>query len=224
MRTLAATPGLSGLVFQDTVPPGYTGERTEENTGLGYTPESRLAYLRVKHVDPVDSSSGYGDTVMVNVSEENFSGFYDITIPTFSSQISDYAIWEKELRDADISLLSQCRQSAHSAAPLLPLLIRSQRSFLAAFDPWMNTAQANPASRGDAEPRPSDKLTPHSILGITYGPDERAHLNRFVQGAQILSEKGWGHQAGGEVFDLVTGGPPEHLMDTLDKLEALVKK
>lgn len=223
-RTLAATPGLSGLVFQDTVPPGYAGERTQENLGLGYMLDNRLAYLRAKHLDPVDLSSGFGDTVSVNVSEENFSGYYRIDIPTFGSQTSDYAAWVKMLKGTDTSLLAGCWQSAHAAAPLLPLLIRSQRSSIASFDPWMNTAQANPASRGDVETRPSDMLTSRSILGIAYGPDERAHLDRFVGTAQIGTAQGWGHDAGGEVFDLVTGGPPEHLVDTLDKLEALVKK
>lgn len=223
-RELAATPGLSGLVFQDTVPPGYTEERTQEDLGLGYTPKNRLAYLRAKHIDPVDLASGFGDMVTVNVSEENFFGNYWITIPTFGSQTADYAAWEQKLRDADTSLLAQCRQSVHAAAPTLPLLIRSGRSSVAAFDPWMIFAQANPASRGDAEPRPSDKLTSQSILGITYGPDEQAHLNSFVRNAQIGTAQGWGQKAGGEVFDLVTGGPPEHLADTLDKLEALLKK
>ncbi len=223
-RTLAATPGLSGLVFQDTVPPGYHEEYMLEDLSLGYTPASRLAYLRTKHIDPVDLSSGFGDMVTVNVSEENFSGTYWITLPTFPSQTSDYAAWGERLRDADISLLADCRRSASVAAPTLSLLIRSQRSSVAAFDPWTSPAQANPASRRDAEPRPSEKLTPSSILSIAYGPDEQAHLGRFIGTAQIGTAQGWGHQAGGEVFDLVTGGPPEHLVDTLDKLEVLVKK
>ena len=68
------------------------------------------------------------------------------------------------------------------------------------------------------------RFTAPNILAIAYGPEEQTHLERFVRGAQNLSEKGWGHEAGGELFDLVTGGPPEHLVDTLDQLEALVKK
>lgn len=223
-RALAATPGLSGLVFQDTVPPGYSGERTLENFGLGYAPESRLSYLRAKHTDPVDLTLGFSDSVMVFVSEENFFGQYNTTIPTFRSQSSDSAAWMKLLKNADSSLLTGCWQSARAAAPSLPLLIRSQRSSLAAFDPWINPMHANPISRGDVETRPSDMLTPRSILGITYGPDEQAHLDRFVGNAQIGTAHGWGHEAGGEVFDLVTGGPPEHLVDTLDKLDALLKK
>lgn len=225
-RTLAATPGLSGLVFQDTVPPGYTGERTQEDIGLGYTPETRLAYLRAKSVDPVDLSSGFGDMVSVNVSEENFSGTYWITIPTFPSQTSDYAVWEKGLRDADTALLASCRQSASAAAPTLPLLICSRQSSVAVFDPWTSPAQANPVSvsRRKVEQSPADKLTARSLLVIPYGPDEQTHLSSFVRNAQIGTAQGWGHQAGGEVFDLVTGGPAEHLVDTLDKLEALVKK
>ncbi len=224
VRALAATPGLSGLVFQDTVPPGYAGQRAQENLSLGYALGNRLAYLRAKHLDPIDLSSGFGDMVMVNVSEENFFGHYDITIPTFGSQASDYAAWIKMLKGANTSLLAGCWQSAHAAMPLLPLLLRGERPALSVLSPWTDPLHTEPYQISPETVAASNRFTARDIITIPYGPDQQTHLGRFVGTAQMSTARGWGHEAGGEVFDLVTGGPPEHLVDTLDKLEALVKR
>ena len=223
-RTLAATPGLAGLVFEDTILPGYDADRPEDGNALGYSLPNRLAYLRAKHLDPVDISSGYGDMVTVNVSEENFFGHYDITIPTFGSQSSDFDAWMKLLKDADTSLLAGCWRSAHAAAPSLPLLLRGELPAVSVFSPWNDPLHTEPSVVTPENYQSLHHFTAQSVLTIPYGPDEQAHLDRFVQSAQISSNNGWGKEAGGEVFDLVTGGPPEHLVDTLDKLEVLLKK
>jgi len=61
------------------------------------------------------------------------------------------------------------------------------------------------------------------ILSVEYGPSDQADPSSFVRWAGNLSHGGEEH-AGGAVFDLVTGGPPSSLADTLDRLEALLKK
>lgn len=64
---LAATPGLAGLVLEDTVAPGYQepGTATDVSTrydasGWGYTPSLRLAFLREAGADPVDLTGENG--------------------------------------------------------------------------------------------------------------------------------------------------------------------
>ena len=161
---------------------------------------------------------------MVFVGEENFFGHYQIDIPTFGSRTADYSAWIKLLKEADTSLLAGCWHSAHIAAPSLPLLLRDERPAVSVFSRWTDPLHTEPYRISPDTISGARRFTTQNILTIAYGPDEQAHLNRFVHSAQISSKDGWGHEAGGEVFDLVTGGPPEHLVDTLDKLEALVKK
>ncbi len=57
VRSLGATPGLAGLVFRQTAPPGYDLRANEEDNRsllLGYGADTRLAFLRAHHADPVD--------------------------------------------------------------------------------------------------------------------------------------------------------------------------
>ncbi len=219
VRTLAATPGLAGLVFQDTAPPGYAENVLDgDRIGLGYTPENRLAYLRQRHQDPVDLSSGF-DMVSVFVGGENFFGHYQVTIPTFVSDSGDYIAWSKHRQAAALALAAACWQTARTAAPSLPLLLR-QGLFGGEFDPWTDPKQIAPPSR-DFGLRSS--FSPQVILSVEYGPSDQADPSSFVRWAGNLSHGGEEH-AGGTVFDLVTGGSPSSLNDTLDRLAALLKK
>lgn len=64
LTSLAATSGLAGIVLRDTAAPGYERPQTpaspfanfspEAAGDLGYTPETRLAFLRQAGVDPID--------------------------------------------------------------------------------------------------------------------------------------------------------------------------
>ena len=224
--TLAATPGLAGVVFEDTDPPGYSANAVDygDRIGLGYTPQSRLAYLRRTHEDPVDLSSDT-DMVSVYVGGEFFFGHYSIGIPTFESMPNDYAAWTKYRIGADSSLLTACRQSARNAAPSLPLLRRTG-TLGNRFVSWIAADQATgEAARRDIDNRPMDA---HSILSVGFGPDDQAHSERFIQGIQSVTgsddqSKNDQSKAGGIVFDLVTGGPPVSLTDTLDRLDVILK-
>ena len=223
VRTLAATPGLAGLIFQDTVPPGY-GEKVldGDQIGLGYTPENRLAYLRESHRDPVDLSSG-SDMVSVFVGGENFFGHYGITIPSFASSSKDYFPWAKYRTDVNLSLLTDCWRSAQAAAPPLPLLRRGGL-FGGEFDPWTDPKQVGTEGVIEEDAPLNHQLSAHSILSVAYDAEDQAHPDRFIQSVRFGSEKGAGQRAGGIVFDLVTGGSPDSLADTLDRLTALLKK
>lgn len=223
-RTLAATPGLSGLAFQDTVPPGYYPEYSLDGIVLGYTPQSGLAYLHSKHCDPVDFSSRFGSLLDVSVGEEGFSSFYDISLPAFSSRGENPAAWGKSLEEADKSLLADCWRASKTAAPTLPLLLQDDLLITSVFNPWEDPLQTRPFPVGDDITNFSSRVTKQTIVRLDFGPDTQAHLGVFVRRAQVISAKDEAGKAGGEVFDLVTGGPPEHVVDTLDKLEVLLKK
>jgi hypothetical protein len=222
VRTLAATKGLAGLIFQDTAPPGYAENILDEDQiGLGYTPESRLAYLRRAHQDPIDLSSG-SDRVGIFVGGESFFESYEITIPGFA-YTGDYSAWTKYRTDANLSLLTDCRDTARAAAPTLPLLLQNDTFGVSSFVPWTDPKQVEGSVEED-DPNPYHRLNAQSILSVAYGADEQAHPETFIQRAQLGSTKGFGGQAGGMVFDMVTGGSPSNLTDTLERLAALLKK
>lgn len=217
VATLAATKGLAGIVFQDTSPPGYgDNDHYGDQIGLGYTLANRLAYLRRTHQDPVDLSTG-SDSVSVFVGSEFFFGHYSIVIPTFDTKGGDYAAWTAWRAKAAQSLLASCWQAARAAAPSL-LLLRRAGLRGAGFVLWVTSDQADP----QALPAATDfgpPVTARSILGAAFGPDEQAHPERFVGNAQEASDK----KAGGLVFDLITGGPPDSLIDTLNRLNEFLK-
>lgn len=58
IAALAAMPGLAGIVFRDTAPPGYIprfeGQFDSTPAALGYNPTLRLSFLRRARYDPID--------------------------------------------------------------------------------------------------------------------------------------------------------------------------
>jgi hypothetical protein len=231
VRSLAATPGLAGLAFQDTAPPGYLSlenDYREQGIALGYTTEARLVYLRRNHVDPVDLPSGYS-TLQLFLPSEGFSTDFDISLPNFST--SDVGIptfdgtgWTKYRGDADQSLLADCYAAARQAVPALPLFMRERRMGVT-FDPWTDPNKLNQYPSLATLDYPFHAVTPRSILTVPYGPVERAHPDWFVWGTNYGGPAGdASKRAGGEVFDLVTGYSPDSLADTLDRLGAFLKK
>jgi hypothetical protein len=119
VRKLAATPGIAGIVFRDTDPPGYNivGNRIDiSNLLLGYGPYTRLAFLRAKHADPVD------------VYPMHFHiGSADTGLPMFQldgdeGQTLDDE-WVQYRRDENISFLTDLYKAATGAAGTAKLTI-----------------------------------------------------------------------------------------------------
>lgn len=65
LAKLARTPGVSGIVYDDLLPPGYEGEHVDylhgnqekplgELVDFGYSVNARLAFLRAHSIDPID--------------------------------------------------------------------------------------------------------------------------------------------------------------------------
>lgn len=222
VRAVAGTKELAGLVFQDSVPPGFFGDHAgrDPDDELGYTLPTRLAYLRAHQVDPLDLGS---DSPLVHVSVAGDADFnLRADIPTFPVDLKrgGYETWSKTLAEADRGLLADCFAAAHQAAPTLPLRMCEPRLGLW-FDPW--TALKAPALSGSQDPDESVQISARSIVCIPYGPGERADPGRFVELATDFPDVN-ARRAGGVVFDLVTGGSPDSLLDTLDRLASLLKR
>ncbi len=224
VKTLAATKGLWGIAFQDTAARGYLGlpyENDMEGISLGYTPSARLAYLRATHTDPVDLSSGY-DSLQLFLPFEGWSTQFDVSLPNFSS-INSLSDWNKVRGDADFRLMTACFAAAQAVAPTLPLLMR-ERQIGVTFDPWTDPKKLNQYASTDSLSYPYHAINPQSILVYTYGPVERAKPRHFVWEAADGGPAGKdGRRAGAMVFDVVHGGQPADLLDTLDKLNVFLK-
>ena len=108
VRALAARPGLAGVVFRDTAPPGYDLRVNEENNRpllLGYSGDIRLAFLRSHHADPIDVFAPGRYNGKANTDLTNFQ--YDGQL---SQKVSDE--WDAYRRDSNIFFLNQLRAAA----------------------------------------------------------------------------------------------------------------
>ena len=120
-----------------------------------------------------------------------------------------------------MGLLADCFAAARVTAPALPLRMREQRLGFW-FDPWADPKA--PALIGPQAPDdPFPQITTRSIVCIPYGPVERVDPGRFIEIATDFPDVN-ARRAGGVVFDLVAGSPPESLLDALDRLALLLKR
>ena len=106
----AAQPGVAGLVWRATTPPGYeppppgSGYVNNNQADLGYTAAARLAFLRKSHADPVDITL--------------FQGRADTRLPEFDDYRASEDIskqWKQFRADADLALLRALRVRRPSA-------------------------------------------------------------------------------------------------------------
>jgi len=108
VRSLAATPGLAGVIFRQTAPPGYDLRASEEDNRsllLGYAADTRLAFLRSHHADPVDVFSPGRYNGKANTDLPNFQ--YDGQL---SRKVSDE--WNIYRRGSNVYFLGQLRAAA----------------------------------------------------------------------------------------------------------------
>lgn len=108
VRSLAATPGLAGVVFRQTAPPGYDLRVNEEDNRsllLGYGADTRLAFLRSHHADPVDVFSPGRYNGKANTDLPNFQ--YDGML---SQKVNDE--WGAYRRESNLFFLGELRAAA----------------------------------------------------------------------------------------------------------------
>lgn len=115
VRALAATPGVAGVVWRATAPPGYDAPelraREDQSLLLGYTPAARLLFLRAAHADPLD--------LFPSVDR----GRADTRLPEFDDDSLEAALgarWRQARADQDIALLRVLRAAMPpGSAPLV---------------------------------------------------------------------------------------------------------
>lgn len=123
----ASRPGIAGLVWRETAPPGYDLPAhsllpdPDAPPDLGYTEPARLAFLRRAHVDPLD---------ITDANHLNLAEGIDARLPGFDGAGDDAALvaqWRQFRADADVALLRDLYGVAGAPASQPRLLIHQQR-------------------------------------------------------------------------------------------------
>jgi hypothetical protein len=171
IQTLAATPGIRGIVFRDTVTPGY--ERSADahwetmEMGVGYTVPNRLAMLRQEHVDPIDLDVDmYGGTVAA-----------DLSLPEFDD---DAALgdarrhWNGLRNDLNLAFMRRMYAAAQSPSPhAVWIAARRSNAMCRWYGLWSHPEDPLPQMPGP------DMITMH-------GPDQNYPLMAHGQSSLAL--------------------------------------
>ncbi|MEO7719744.1 MAG: hypothetical protein ABIY70_26355, partial [Capsulimonas sp.] len=174
---IAAAPGIAGIVWQDTLPPGYdTVSRTfdeEFYAHMGYTLPARLAFLRKWRVDPIDIIEQQSqDRVWPDWMQASYAETTD-----FSKK------WRSFLFESNVAFLRELYDNAQakSQGSRLPILVRQQREYgmeedISAhwFSDWDAQAGPPPAlakpednpTTANALPAPVNQATPQSKTSL----------------------------------------------------------
>ena len=232
VRAMSAEPGIAGLVWRETAPPGYALPAHsllpdyDAPPDLGYTEPARLAFLRLTHTDPLDIT----DTDRLNLAET-----VDTRLPGFDGTGEDSALatqWRQFRSDADTALLRGLYNVAGttSGAARPRIFIHQQRPGPSGVDwygSWDDPKAPLPTARkawddllpGQAPAPPQDALTQARrqsqlvYLSVPLGDavaasEIAAHLPMPVPG------KAWD----GVVFDLTAAASGVEHLDTLKAL------
>jgi hypothetical protein len=213
---LAKIPGLSGIIFQDTDPPGYDG--TPDYLGLkpelGYTLANRLAFLRDKHVDPIDvgidNKFGIGG---LPVQRTQFA------IPGFGVFMDDGTDpWSAFRKDGDRALLSECFTAATTANPFLPILMREQPQNLS-IRSWTKADEVVEPATATTAALQNNGLNRRTILLVPV--ELYRQLGRAAtlpETVDALQQEYHVGRDGGIAFDLVDAGVSEDVPTMLTAL------
>ena len=199
---LAARPGLAGVVWRATDPPGYTliaGSVYDNRPALGYTLDARLAFLRQSHVDPVDLATSQILLMDTDTSLPLYEGgrYEDNFYAPLSAQ------WRKMRSDANVALLRGLYAAASGGPSPLSVLMQDRNdgqsyrggwygSWDAAkapppafVDPWNTPPEGQPAYSWDtiAQARPQSRvvLTRLPLDGLLFPSDVNAKVGPDVQ-------------------------------------------
>jgi hypothetical protein len=219
-KDLAEMPGLAGLMFQDTAPPGYDGEADGLDTDLdlGFTVANRLAYLRAFHRDPIDMG-GFGQASLW-LPFEGWSGYpFQFQINGFESSFfsPETNPWSKFRSDGDLALLKDCYLAAFNSKPKLPLLMRERHDGMT-FDPWKDASIVNQIGSDAVQAQPFNYINDQSILTVPIASvmqTKPQSLTWWVN--SVLGE--FSNKAGGAALDLEEQDSGESAVQLLKDLK-----
>lgn len=226
VKAVAATPGLAGLAFQDTAPPGYvdTGNVDLLDTEVGYTPANRLAFLRAHQADPVDVG-GSGESDQPDKIGTSYV-FLDWSLPDFPGSEYDgqNAPWDKFRIDADHAALAGLYGAAREAAPNLPLLMRERKMGLS-FEPWTGPKDLNEAPDAASETNPLGKPAgPNTLVALTFNADDRKNPAQLADDIRQLRTLVGKPAPFGLLLDLNPSGLDNRPLDELDQIAPFIQR
>ena len=159
VKTLAAQPGLAGLVWQGDESPGYDPLAGFQSGGddrrLGYNAAVRLAFLRETGADPLDVAPNRDSLGIDGLLWPGGAGAYTLTDQ-----------WSKFPAGANRALLRSLYAAARAAAPTLPIFVRQRHDAdipLGWYGSWDDPRKPPPSYRSPQDQGP---------FGLPAGPSE----------------------------------------------------
>lgn len=214
VRAVGASPGIGGVIWRDTSPPGYDWD-TDTASQLGYALPARLAFLRTDHADPVDVYETGGNT----------------GLPIWDrGGIATKSYWSKFRANADLALLQDLRAASgtSTAKPVL-VLHRGNGSGEDAYSAWDSPSPVPPGFRGPPPPFPDtpapqpDPLKasmPGALLSLA---GDAAQFPRYMP-AMLSTFMSGGYGGFVMVFDGSQGADLKDLETLAEKVEANAKE
>ncbi|MEO7719709.1 MAG: hypothetical protein ABIY70_26180 [Capsulimonas sp.] len=151
----ARLPGVAGMLWTDSAPPGYTDKRSLYNPPLlGYAAPGRLASLRASHTDPLDLTLSHGLDMRAN-----------ITLPDFGDNGTNaqmYDAWSKlrvTARRAFVAAIASALPASYSPGPHSSPIITppADGDLYRVYGSWDDTAKPQPAVTVIPFPGPDGK-------------------------------------------------------------------
>ena len=170
-RTLGGVPGLGGLVWESSPPPGYETRGSDTasdmgDTSLGYSQAGRLAFLRQAHADPVDLHDNSYTDKRAHVSVPGFDSDFNLERRLFTD-------WGKWRSDIFLALLG--RLVVAPAQARLPLLMKPTNStYSGSYGSWDDLRRPPPTihyvspTGPDGQPLLGVPSTEHLSSALVY--------------------------------------------------------
>ncbi len=222
LARLAATPGLAGLVLENTAAPGYANPAVDQErdrfnvllgaSGYGFTPEMRLRFLRAEGSDPIDFES-YGNVGPVSLDLPFFRPDQSrghVPLEEMGSKPPAQK-WTVLRHEVNTTFLRGLFGALRKAVPSLPLLVaeRGEQGGAQWYGVWERADAAPPRFAPYFGPGGFDKggqgwpstqarrFSSRNLLRLAPQPGEK-DLSPFLGAWLPDMAKGWN----GVVFDL----------------------
>ncbi len=166
ITSLAATPGIGGMVWDDFVPHGYESgtERLDDydHHALGYAEAGRIAFLRAAHADPIDVYDNSHTDERANLAVPGFDARTD------SSDRALFEHWRSFRSAAALALAHRLTRALpasfqSAAAARLPLLASpANNGFTDRYGSWDNLQSGPPTVQFIPQTRPDGTI----IMGV----------------------------------------------------------
>ena len=170
-RTLISVPGLGGLVWESSPPPGYEtrGKDTASDMGdtsLGYSEAGRLAYLRQAHADPVDLHDNSYTDKRAHVSVPGFDSDFKLERRLFT----DWGKWRSDIFLALLGRLAAAPAQAHRTLLMKP----TNSTYSGSYASWDDLRRPPPIvhyvapTSPDGQPIMGAVMSEHLSSALTY--------------------------------------------------------